>query len=262
MKSIHLYRIPLMGSLLLLLLLQSCAKKNFEGYPNTLSDGFENAATPEDLLKDQGGEWSAIQLSLEANEIIPLSGRAHTGSRALKCTAAASTDEVSKCSIFNNELTLKEGEIFHFTAWYYLEGDANVDYLFLADLEERVSIGPSPGIRIALAGPEGYLVLERGKIAEKTIHQEAGSERSFPRDQWVYLEWRVEMQRKKRGSVRVWQDNRLLIEATDIRTMPRDRLYVVQGTKGIYSNIEVGITANTKESDVTLWVDDVEVWTE
>lgn len=248
--------------LLLTLCMIACGKQSFENYPDSLSDDFEAAVNQETLFKAEGGKWSAPQLTEGDNNLFPDTSRAHSGNQALFCTAAPSVDGASKCSIFNNELSLEEGKIFHFSAWYFLEGTQSVDYLFLADLEERTTVGASPGVRIALEDSVGYLVMERNKINASTLYQEEGNRVAFPRDKWVHLEWEMDLQRKEKGSVRVWQDGQLLITASGIKNMPRDRLYFAQGTKGIYSNIEVGITANTKDSSVRLWVDDVEVWLE
>jgi hypothetical protein len=39
--------------------------------------------------------------------------------------------------------------------------------------------------------------------------------------------------------------------------MPKDKAVFLQGTKGIYNSIQIGITANSDNNDASLLVDDV-----
>ena len=36
-------------------------------------------------------------------------------------------------------------------------------------------------------------------------------------------------------------------------------MYSLQGTKGMYSSIEIGITANSRDNDLTMWADEVTI---
>jgi hypothetical protein len=41
----------------------------------------------------------------------------------------------------------------------------------------------------------------------------------------------------------------------------KDLIYAQQGTKAMYTNIEFGITANTRENEMTVYLDDINVET-
>jgi hypothetical protein len=122
------------------------------------------------------------------------------------------------------------------------------------DMEEQTAIGAGPGMRLAMV--DNKLRVEY-KFNEKDLTQPAGQEIEFPRNEWVEITWEVTLSPKNKGAVKLWQNGQLLIQQDHIRTLPKDLLYFQQGTKGMYSSCEIGITANSKDSDVTLWVDEV-----
>ena len=70
---------------------------------------------------------------------------------------------------------------------------------------------------------------------------------------------KIEISRKKKGYVKVYQDGVLVIDQDKWKTLPKDVLYFNQGTRGGYSQIEFGITANSKDNDHVMYVDDVTV---
>ncbi len=236
-----------------------CNKDKFFDGPNSFSEDFENVAHADSLFQSDDARWSFFQLTVDGNYFAIDTTRAHTGNRSMKFFAHNSSGEVSKCSIAKQNMAFREGETVRMDAWYYIEGNAPADWMFLFDLEEQVAIGAGPGMRIANVGAENNLVVEH-KYFNPNIYQVAPA-RSFPRDQWVKLSMEVKLSQKKKGHVRVWQNDTLIISQDKWKTLPKDFLYSQQGTKGIYSSIEFGITANTKESDMTIYVDDIEVRT-
>jgi len=120
------------------------------------------------------------------------------------------------------------------------------------DLEEQTAIGAGPGMRLALV--DNKLKVEY-KFNEKDISQQTGQEIDFPRNQWIQVVWEVKLSKKNKGSVLLWQNGQLVIDSKNNRTLPKDILYFLQGTKGMYSSFEIGITANSKDNDLTIWVD-------
>ena len=148
-----------------------------------------------------------------------------------------------------------EGDVVRVSAWYYIEGTENADWIFLFDFEEQATIGAGPGIRIANTENTG-LVLEH-KFFNKDIYQTEGQEITLPRNQWVNITMEVKLSQKKKGYVKIWQDNVLVLSGDKRKTLPKDFLYSQQGTKGMYQSIEFGITGNTKNSDVVLYMDDI-----
>ena len=245
--------------ILILLLTISCNKDKYYDGPNFLADDFEAVNSPEDLT-DEDGNWKYYQTSNSQNTISIDTMNPHSGNQCLKFTALPSTDEASKSDIANNKLAFDEGKTFYGSTWFYLEGNQSLDYIFLFDIEESVSIGAGPGVRVALRfeDEQAYIVLERNKlVAEQTLVQSQQSQVPFPRDQWVHFEIELLLKRNKKGAVKIWQDDLLLIEESNVRTMPKDKILFIQGSKGIYNSIQVGITANSSENNAVLYVDDV-----
>jgi hypothetical protein len=234
--------------------ISGCNKKKFFDGPDHYTDDFESYSTLSELLSTNDEKWSFTQLTKADNSITVDSTFAHAGNRSLKFVAAKSTDQLSKCSIAKQNMAFWEGETMRVSAWYYLQGTQTANWLFLFDLEEQTAIGAGPGIRLALVNNQ--LRMEY-KFYESDIVQTAGQEIDFPRDQWVEIIWEVKLSQKKKGAVKLWQDGQLILDSKNNQTLPKDILYSLQGTKGMYSSIEIGGTANSKDSDLVLWVDDV-----
>lgn len=240
-------------------LLGACQKEKYFDGPDFFEDSFENYDVLSDLLMPQDVLWSFTQLTKIENSITVDTSRVHTGLKSLKFTAKQSdAATISKCSLAKQKMAFWEGETMRVSAWYYVEGTQDLEWLFLLDLEEQTPIGAGPGIRIALVNNQ--LRMEY-KFNEKDLVQNAGQEVDFPRNQWVEIVWEVKLSQKKKGSVKLWQNGQLIIDSKNIRTLPKDILYAQQGTKGMYSSVEIGITANTYASDLTLWVDDIKIET-
>lgn len=255
MKRISLLSASL--CLVLLLALFSCDKYTlFEG-TDFYEDNFESYAREADFFNE--GRWTHIQRTVIWNQISLDTLRAHSGQQSIRFEARASTDELlSKCSIVKQNMAFWEGETVRVQFWIYLEGTAPANWLFLFDLEEKAAIGAGPGMRLANVGPDNQLLVEH-KYFNPNITQTDGQALSLPRDQWVRVELETLLSQKKEGYVKVWQDGQLILEQYAWKTLPTDFLYAQQGTKGMYSNIEFGITANTYDSDLTLYVDDIRV---
>ena len=170
----------------------------------------------------------------------------------------ATKGTISKSDIANNKMSFWEDDIVSISAWFYLAGTDELNYVFLFDIEEDVMIGASPGIRIAM-DEKGCLLIERNKYGQSTIQQPVNDRIPFPRNQWVELKIELDLQQKKTGYIKLWQDNVQLINAENVQTLPTDKLYYIQGTKGMYQSIQIGITATTSNYDVTLFIDDIEI---
>lgn len=246
--------------LALAVLLSACTEDLFDG-PDQFGDDIEQAFSLDDLLPEDESRWSFTQITREENELEVDTTFGHNSSHSLRFQALASSNEtVSKCSIAKQFMAFWEGETFHMSAWYFIEGTAKADYLFIFDIEEKTAIGAGPGMRLALVGDSGVLEVEH-KYNNPNIQQQSGQEIPFPRNRWVHVEMETLLSKKEEGYVKVWQDGVLILEQYHWQTLPRDILYFQQGTKGMYSSIEFGITANTHDHDMVIYVDDVEVWT-
>ena len=243
------------GLVLLLFVLSSCKKEKWFDGPDDFQDNFESYVALDDLFLPKDQLWSLKQLTRSQNGISVDTTKCHGGRSSIQCVAQKSADEgASKSSIVKHNMAFWDGETVVMRAWYFIEGTQSLQWLFLMDLEEQVAVGAGPGMRLALVNDQ--LRMEY-KFNEKDIVQKVGEEINFPRNAWVEVVWEVKLSQKHEGSVRLWQNGQLIISADQKRTLPKDILYFQQGTKGMYSSCEVGITANSKENDVRLWVDDV-----
>ncbi len=233
----------------------SCNKKDFFEGPDFFQDDFEAYTHLNDLLIENDHLWSLTQLTRDENKIIVDTANYHLGNKSLKFEAKKTIGgDVSKCSIMKKNMAFWNGETVRITAWYFIKGTESLDWLFLLDLEEQIAVGADPGMRLALVNDR--LRVEY-KFLEDDIIQTEGAEIDFPRNQWVEIIWEINLSTKDKGRVKLWQNGQLIIDAKNKRTLPKDFLYFQQGTKGMYSSIEIGITANSSENDLTMWVDDI-----
>jgi hypothetical protein len=240
------------------LLAPACKKEVFDG-PDRFSEDFEDVAHADSLFPAGDARWSLFQKTFPGNYFEIDTLNPHSGNRCLKFFAVKSpADGVSKCSIAKQNMAFWEGETVRVEAWYYIEGTAAANWMFLLDLEEQAPVGAGPGMRIANIGAENNLVFE-SKFLNPTVEQFRSPKISFPRDQWVKLSVELKLAQNKKGSVRVWQDDVLIISKDDCKTLPKDFLYTMQGTLGRYSSVEFGLTANAKDNDMTLYVDDISI---
>jgi len=235
---------------------QGCNKEKWFGGPDFMSEDFESYTSVDSLFKAGESRWSFNQNTVSGNYIALDTNIVHAGNQSLKFFAYRSPAEsVSKCSIVKQHMAFYEGDVVRISAWYYIEGNAPADWLFLFDFEEQVAIGAGPGIRLASTEANGMVV--EHKYYEKDIYQTPGQEIILPRNQWVNLTMEVKLSQQKKGTVKVWQDNQLILDKNDTKTLPKDFLYSQQGTKGMYTSIEFGITANTKDRDMVIYLDDI-----
>ena len=244
--------------LLLLLVFGACnTEKIFEG-PNFYVDNFENYTVIDDLIDGDNVRWSFFQNTFSENTIEVDTTIFHTGKRSIKFTAANSNKSqgASKASINKQFMAFWEGEVVSIDFWYYIVGTNKADWLFLFDLEEKTAIGAGPGMRLAL---EDNKLLVEHKYPNPDIRQPKDGGVEFPRDQWVNIRFEAKLAQKKKGYVKVWQDGKLILEQYNWKTLPSDILYFQQGTKGMYSQIEFGITANTHDNPMVAYVDDISV---
>lgn len=245
---------------ILLCIFTSCNKKKYFDGANSYSDSFETITTTDDLFKSDKTAWTYTEVTVSGNYYAIDTLNKHSGKKCLKFFANKSTSNVvSKCDIAKGNMAFWDGDVVKLSAWYYIEGSASANWIFLFDFEEDVPVGAGPGMRIAIA--DDYLLLEHKypTNGSKTIEQNNGAKISFPRNQWVNIELEVKLSQKDKGYVCVWQNGQLIITKDDWQTLPKDVLYFIQGTKGMYNSIQFGITANTKDNDMTLYLDDIDI---
>jgi len=237
--------------------LLGCDKERFFEGPDQYNDGFESYESADDLFLDNDERWSFTQQTFDGNSLSVSTEKSHTGSQSIQFSAIKPPDAggASKASMAKQKMAFWEGETVFIDFWLYLEGNEQANWLFLFDIEEQTAIGAGPGIRLALV--ENALLIEH-KYLQPNIEQQ-GEKLLFPRNEWVNIQLEIKLSQKDEGYIKVWQNETLVIEQNDWQTMPKDILYFQQGTKGIYSSVEFGITANTPDNSTVMYLDDVEV---
>jgi hypothetical protein len=193
-----------------------------------------------------GGESDFLDAS-----VAPSRARARTGVSSLKCFCPAKSPAMicAKASLSNALVYFVEGDDVWYQAWYYIEG--SVRPFTLVDLEADLAQS-APGIRLMLFD-EGELGVELKAMHKPMYRQAAEGKVTFPTDRWVKVTWYVRLDSEVSGRVRVWQDDRLVVDATG-QTLPF--------RTAVYNNLEVGISAHSfGDQPATLYVDDVQVTT-
>lgn len=240
-----------------ILIFSACDKKKYFDGPNQYTDSFENYNIKDSLIDGENIRWSFFQLTKPSNSISIDSIQFHSGKKSLLCTAEKSDAIISKASTTKQFMAFWEGQTLVSECWYYIEGTDSLNWLFLMDLEEKVAIGAGPGMRLALVNDK---IRVEHKYYNPDIIQNQGSPINFPRNQWVKLRFETLLSKKKKGNVRVYQNDVLIISQDNWKTLPTDFLYFQQGTKGMYNSVEFGITANSKDNASKVYIDDVNVF--
>jgi hypothetical protein len=245
--------------LIAILVLASCNKRKIFDGPNSYADDFEAYTTKDDLIDGNDELWSFFQLTDEANTITIDTSIVHSGNQSLRFYGVAgSSENTKKCSINKQFMAFWEGETVKVDFWCYLEGNEDIDWLFIFDLEEKVPIGAGPGMRLAIVNNK--LLLEH-KYPQPNVEQQ-GTGIAFPRNEWVHVEFETKLERKDKGYVSVRQNDVEVLRVDNWQTLPKDILYANQGTKGMYNQIEFGLTANSDDNDHVMYLDDVTIITE
>jgi len=233
----------------------SCKKEKWFAGPNYMREDFESYSSADSLFPSDESRWSFHQKTFPENYIALDTSIVHSGNYSLKFFAIAATSTVSKSSLVKQHMAFFEGDVIRISAWYYIEAATSTGWIFLFDFEEQTAIGAGPGMRIADTQETG-LVLEH-KFYVDDIYQSPASTIALPRNQWVNITAEVKLSQKKNGYVKIWQDNQLIISGENRKTLPKDFLYSQQGTKGMYTSIEFGLTANSSSSDQVVYMDDI-----
>lgn len=246
--------------LTLILLFASCFKERREylaDAPDSYSDDFESYPNADSLYGED--HWSDNQLTVGGNSITIDTQIVHSGNRSLRCYAGLNQgNTVSKASLFKNNMGFENGSVVEYEAWYYVQSQASLENLFLADFEDPAYISSSPGFRIMLNADEAICV-ERDKMNHGTLQQTISTPKKFPKDQWVKLKVEFKLSQRKKGYVKVWQDDELILEHDRVITLAKDFIYATEGTVGFLRQFEVAITANSSKDAVTMYLDDVKI---
>ena len=170
--------------------------------------------------------------------------RPHSGARALCARSVAPSRDIqtAKASLETTMLHAARGQTVDASAWVYLERGMPVGVL---DLEASYILN-GPGLRV-LFDDAGAPRVEL-KWATKPSWQAAPGARLTP-GRWTHLRLLTRLSDRADGTIRLWLDDRLVIDARG-QTLPLPSAF--------YDRLEVGITANAR-AETSLCLDDLDV---
>ncbi len=245
-------------------------------------DGFETINNNlDELFPSDGSRWSNLQRSnpsTTVNEVSISTTTFSEGQNALRIFAFQSDNLLSKMDIEKGGFQAFSGDKVIIQADFYLNSTANLEELFLIDLEccscwdPSVDAEPSsdgdnqcPGVRLKMSGGNDFLSIERGKISASTFTQ---TRFQFPRNEWVAVRWELMLSDNDDGI------NKLLINGTEVisnsgMNMPNAQIFRnVFAENGIdfnlqeptfYERVQVGATANPTSENIELFVDNFSI---
>ncbi|MFQ5640248.1 MAG: hypothetical protein ACE5IR_19890 [bacterium] len=241
-------------------------------------DGFETSdGVFSSLFVEDGSRWSNLQLvnpfAGPENQVVLSSTKVHSGCYALEIVCHPSDSIVSKADLEKYGFRLYAGDRVTISAWFYIEGLQNLQSVFLIDLEcidcwdPSVPDNPAPGMRLMFSGGDDYLVVERGKIGLRgeSLRQ---SSFHFPRNRWVELKWILDLSPNEDGKTELYLDGQQILAASGINMPNADIFARIAEENGIdfqlqepvyYERLQVGVTANSGEDSVHIFLDDVSI---
>lgn len=240
----------------------------------SFSDGFETDGQPiSALLPSDGSRWTSVQLVNPvdtANELSLATSPVRSGEQSLRVLAKASAATLSKAGIEKAGFGAPAGSTVTIRASFYIDSEADLEDLFLLDLEccscwdPTVPDNQCPGVRLTLKRGD-YLAIERGKILGSTLRQTVAP---VPRGTWFELEWEMTLSPDADGANTLRLDGMEVLSAATANMPNADTLREAFARSGVdftlqepvrYERFQIGATANSTVHDVVLYVDDVEL---
>ena len=163
----------------------------------------------------------------------------------IKFTAIEPTPNMitSKSSLSNSLMFADKNDEIMVEADFYIESGFPFS---IVDFENKWFEG-HPGIRLVF-DDNNNIAVELKYGLKPWYRQKTGSELSFPSEQWVNIKWQFDLSETDNGTIKVWQDNVLIIDETG-KTLPT--------SNSIQSNIELGITATDQHT--IMYVDNFKI---
>jgi hypothetical protein len=210
-------KIEIVTILFVAIIFTGCNKEKFFDGPDFFQDDIESYSTLSDLLLPNDQYWSFTQLTRAENNITIDTTKVHSGNKSLKFVAKKSDNDGASKSSI-----AKQNMAFWDGETVRMSAWYFIEGTNALDWLFLMDLEEQAAIG---AGPGMRLALVDNKL-------------------------RVEYKFNEK-------DGQLIIDSKNNRTLPKDILYFQQGTKGMYSSCEIGITANSKDNNLTIWVDDI-----
>jgi len=243
--------------LILSIIFQGCQKENLVSSAG-FDDSFDLYSSVPDIFSM--GKWTFHEQTYPQNTLTLNSDIVHNGIKSIRMFAVASDGPtVSKSGLASHsEVLFNEGDVLRVSCWFYIPQNDGIDKLVILDLEDPAPISSGPGIRL-MFDPDNALFIERNKMGLSNITQPNQNKTTFTYNQWNNIVFELKLSTSRKGYVKLLQNGVTLIEEQSVKTMPKDRLYITQGTSKTYRNVEVGITANSTGHAVIMFIDNFSI---
>lgn len=246
----------------------------------SFEDGFEaQNASLDEMFPSDGTRWTHFQQvnpSNARNEISIVNSPSSEGQNAIRFLAYPSDSQLSKIDIEKNGLTIQSGDRVIIKADFYINSTETLENLLLIDLEccscwdpevgdNYGSENQCPGVRLMMSGGNDYLAIERGKISGTTLQQTSVS---FPRNEWVTVQWEMTMSENENGRNRLLLDGSEVLNEAGMNMPNADVFKEVFAAQDIdftlqqpsfYERVQIGATANPTAGTIELFVDDFSI---
>jgi len=205
------------------------------------SDGFENAATVQDLLA--GDRWSYIQQENRGTEIDLSTSPVHSGSQSIRFFGHRPGRVLTKSDIAKSGIVFLTGQTLEVEAWFYFEDVADPNNITLIDTE----CGSCNGAGARVFVVDGFPQIERGELGPYGTFRQRYVR--APMQQWFSLRYRLRLGQGPQGHAWLWINGTKVIDRAGTTSLPG----------GLVDNTQVGLTANASTADAELFVDDVTI---
>ena len=239
---------------------------------------FSNDFEENNLLPFDGTLWSTIRQQapcISGGSCLPnkqpsiveqVTDKAHSGTKSLRCFSdGGDSTYVGKADIFKTNLSLRLGETYRLSTWFWLPTNSYLKTITLMDIECTAGSGPNDCEVAKTAGPRLWVVdrrdsgpprlqFGRGKLGEEGVK----GERPIPLGQWFKLTVEMTLGSGSSGHTRVWINDELDIDFIGTNIQPSSMPELNH-----YNFFQVGLTANAtgttpgEYSALSIYVDDV-----
>jgi hypothetical protein len=219
-------------------------------------ESFDTVAATSQWVKPE--EWHAVNRVPEASNALEIS-RTQSASQphSLKATAAPSDSIVSKASVERKGFDFREGDELQFQASFFIEPGADLDELYLMDIECGTCYSQAPGPRLKIA--QGILSIDRGKLGFAGSFKAIAA--TIRTGEWFEIRWNMILGKNAGGKSLIFLNGKKVMDTVGTN-MPDRSVFLENGvtleTEKL-EQFEIGVTANSSTKPVTLYVDDVSV---
>jgi hypothetical protein len=201
-------------------------------------------------------KWHAINLVPTSPNRLEISNSQYvSASHSLKAFAVPSDTAISKASIERKGYNFVEGDTVFMQASFYFEPGADLNEIYLMDIECEQCYSQAPGPRLKVSN--GFLSIDRGKIGFAGSFKE--NNLSIPTGEWFQIIWQMILGKNSKGITKVYLNGQRVMDTTGTN-IPDRAIFSAEGvtlTAEKLDRFEVGITANSSSKPALLYVDNV-----